>query len=32
MARKVYDRAIYTCEKQLDRKVYQRNNNVIPTA
>lgn len=31
MARKLYERAIYHRENQIDRKVYQRTNNVLPT-
>lgn len=29
--RKIYEKAIYSREKQMDRKVYQRANNVLPT-
>lgn len=30
MTRKIYENAIYTRAKQMDRKVYQRANNVLP--
>lgn len=30
MPRSIYEKAIYTREKQMDRKVYQRANNVLP--
>jgi len=30
MTRKIYEKAIYGRDKQLDRKVYQRANNVLP--
>lgn len=30
MPRKIYENAIYSREKQMDRKVYQRANNVLP--
>lgn len=30
MPRKIYEKAIYSREKQMDRKVYQRANNVLP--
>jgi hypothetical protein len=30
MPRKIYEKAIYERDKQMDRKVYQRANNVLP--
>lgn len=30
MVRKIYEKVIYTRGRQLNRKVYQRSNNVLP--